>query len=192
MAKAPDAFRTISEVAEALDTPPHVLRFWESKFTHVKPVKRAGGRRYYRPDDLALLGGIKILLHDQGMTIKGAQKILREQGVKPVMLLFADHQPGDADDARVIEHAALPDAIPDTDATTQPATSYPVAQSPNVVSLPLRPAPLPARAAPRPDPGPRLLGMAARAVRDGRITPNQIAPLIAQLDDLHRRLVSAR
>ncbi len=87
MAKSPDAFRTISEVAEWLDKPAHVLRFWESKFTQVKPVKRAGGRRYYRPDDMLLLGGIKKLLHDDGMTIKGVQKILREQGVKYVASL---------------------------------------------------------------------------------------------------------
>lgn len=82
--KARDAFRTISEVADWLDTPAHVLRFWESKFTQVKPVKRAGGRRYYRPDDMVLLGGIKVLLHDQGMTIKGVQRLLREEGVKHV------------------------------------------------------------------------------------------------------------
>lgn len=84
MAKSPDAFRTISEVSEWLDTPAHVLRFWESKFTQIKPVKRAGGRRYYRPEDMALLGGIKTLLHEQGMTIKGVQKLLREQGVRHV------------------------------------------------------------------------------------------------------------
>jgi DNA-binding transcriptional MerR regulator len=84
MSKSADAFRTISEVAEWLDTPAHVLRFWESKFTQVKPVKRAGGRRYYRPADMRLLGGIKKLLHDDGMTIKGVQKILREQGIKHV------------------------------------------------------------------------------------------------------------
>jgi DNA-binding transcriptional MerR regulator len=84
MAKSPDAFRTISEVSEWLDTPAHVLRFWESKFTQVKPVKRAGGRRYYRPEDMALLGGIKSLLHEQGMTIKGVQKLLREQGIRHV------------------------------------------------------------------------------------------------------------
>ncbi|KPP87308.1 MAG: putative transcriptional regulator [Rhodobacteraceae bacterium HLUCCA08] len=84
MAKSPDAFRTISEVADWLDTPAHVLRFWESKFSQVKPVKRAGGRRYYRPEDMALLGGIKKLLHDDGMTIKGVQKLLREQGVRHV------------------------------------------------------------------------------------------------------------
>jgi len=84
MVKSADAFRTISEVAEWLDTPAHVLRFWESKFSQVKPVKRAGGRRYYRPVDMELLGGIKRLLHDDGMTIKGVQKILREQGIKHV------------------------------------------------------------------------------------------------------------
>ena len=89
MAKSPDAFRTISEVAAQLDTPAHVLRFWESKFPQVKPVKRAGGRRYYRPDDIALLGGIKVLLHDQGMTIRGVQKLLRERGVKHVATLSA-------------------------------------------------------------------------------------------------------
>lgn len=84
MAKSADAFRTISEVAEIVQVPAHVLRFWESKFTQVKPVKRAGGRRYYRPDDIRLLSGIRLLLHDEGMTIKGVQKILREQGVPHV------------------------------------------------------------------------------------------------------------
>lgn len=87
MGKSRDAFRTISEVSEWLDTPAHVLRFWESKFTQIKPVKRAGGRRYYRPVDMELLGGIKKLLHDDGMTIKGAQKLLREMGVKHVASL---------------------------------------------------------------------------------------------------------
>jgi DNA-binding transcriptional MerR regulator len=87
MEKSPDAFRTISEVAEWLDTPAHVFRFWESRFTQIKPIKRAGGRRYYRPTDMLLLGGIKKLLHDGGMTIKGVQKILREKGVKHVQSL---------------------------------------------------------------------------------------------------------
>lgn len=87
MGKSPDAFRTISEVSEWLDTPAHVLRFWESKFTQIKPVKRAGGRRYYRPEDMELLGGIKALLHDEGMTIKGVQRLLRQEGVKHVASL---------------------------------------------------------------------------------------------------------
>ncbi|KEO51323.1 MerR family transcriptional regulator [Thioclava pacifica] len=84
MGKSADAFRTISEVAELLDTPTHVLRFWESKFPQLKPVKRAGGRRYYRPGDVALLGGIKHLLHDEGMTIRSVQKKLREEGIREV------------------------------------------------------------------------------------------------------------
>ncbi|MFY0632684.1 MAG: MerR family transcriptional regulator [Vannielia sp.] len=84
MGKAPDAFRTISEVADWLGVQTHVLRFWESKFTQVKPLKRAGGRRYYRPADMELLGGIRKLLHEDGLTIKGAQKFLRENGVKAV------------------------------------------------------------------------------------------------------------
>ncbi len=84
MDKSPEAFRTISEVAEALETPAHVLRFWESRFPQIRPVKRAGGRRYYRPSDVALLTGIKRLLHEEGLTIRGVQKILREQGVRHV------------------------------------------------------------------------------------------------------------
>jgi DNA-binding transcriptional MerR regulator len=82
--KAPDAFRTISEVSEALDLPQHVLRFWEAKFPQVKPLKRAGGRRYYRPDDIDLLKGIRFLLYAEGLTIKGVQKVLREQGGRHV------------------------------------------------------------------------------------------------------------
>lgn len=85
MTKSPEAFRTISEVADALDVPPHVLRFWETRFTQVKPVKRGGGRRYYRPEDVRLLRGIRGLLYDDGMTIKGVQKILRERGIRHVI-----------------------------------------------------------------------------------------------------------
>ncbi|MEC9312187.1 MAG: MerR family transcriptional regulator, partial [Pseudomonadota bacterium] len=84
MSKSPDAFRTISEVAEWLGVQAHVLRFWESKFTQVKPVKRAGGRRYYRPADMLLLGGIRKLLHDDGMSIKEVQAILRDLGITHV------------------------------------------------------------------------------------------------------------
>ena len=105
MAKSRDAFRTISEVSDWLDTPAHVLRFWESKFPQIKPVKRAGGRRYYRPDDMALLSGIKLLLHEQGMTIKGAQKLLREKGVRHVTDLGAG-LPLESDD--VIEARVSP------------------------------------------------------------------------------------
>lgn len=85
MAKAEDALKTISEVAEDLSVPQHVLRFWESKFTQIKPMKRAGARRYYRPADLDLLRGIQHLLHEDGMTIKGVQKMLKEGGVAAVV-----------------------------------------------------------------------------------------------------------
>lgn len=84
MDKAPDAYRTISEVAEDLDLPQHVLRFWETRFAQIKPLKRGGGRRYYRPDDIELLKGIRHLLYKEGYTIKGVQRILKEQGVKAV------------------------------------------------------------------------------------------------------------
>jgi DNA-binding transcriptional MerR regulator len=78
--KAPDAFRTISEVADEIDVPQHVLRFWESRFSHIRPMKRGGGRRYYRPDDVDLLRGIRHLLYGEGYTIRGVQRILREHG----------------------------------------------------------------------------------------------------------------
>jgi DNA-binding transcriptional MerR regulator len=83
--KSPEAFRTISEVAAELDVPQHVLRFWETKFAPVRPLKRGGGRRYYRPGDLDLLRGIHALLYRDGLTIKGVQKILRERGPRYVM-----------------------------------------------------------------------------------------------------------
>ncbi len=88
--KSPDAFRTISEVAEDLDLPQHVLRFWETRFTQIKPLKRGGGRRYYRPDDVELLRGIRHLLYGEGYTIKGVQRILKEQGPRFVMQIWRE------------------------------------------------------------------------------------------------------
>ncbi|QEN87096.1 MerR family transcriptional regulator [Labrys sp. KNU-23] len=85
MEKAPDAFRTISEVAEDLDLPQHVLRFWETRFSQIKPLKRGGGRRYYRPDDIDLLKGIRYYLYGEGYTIKGVQRILKERGNRHVI-----------------------------------------------------------------------------------------------------------
>jgi len=82
VAKGPEAFRTISEAADELHVPQHVLRFWETKFSFIKPMKRAGGRRFYRPADIAVLRGVRRLLHDEGYTIKGVQKLHREQGLK--------------------------------------------------------------------------------------------------------------
>lgn len=82
--KSPDAFRTISEAADELDVPQHVLRFWETRFSQIKPMKRAGGRRYYRPADVELLKGIRSLLYKEGYTIRGVQKILKEEGAAHV------------------------------------------------------------------------------------------------------------
>lgn len=87
MDKSPDAYRTISEVADELGLPQHVLRFWETRFPHIKPLKRGGGRRYYRPDDIDLIRGIQTLLYSEGYTIKGVQRILKEDGVKPVQMV---------------------------------------------------------------------------------------------------------
>ena len=103
MEKAPDAFRTISEVAEELNVPQHVLRFWESRFREIKPMKRGGGRRYYRPEDVHLLRGIRHLLYGEGYTIRGVQRILKEQGGKFVQAVWQagapqpGHRPGDDD-----------------------------------------------------------------------------------------------
>ena len=82
MAKGPEAFRTISEAAVTLGVPQHVLRFWETKFSFIRPMKRAGGRRFYRPQDIEVLKGVRILLHDEGYTIKGVQRLHKEQGLR--------------------------------------------------------------------------------------------------------------
>lgn len=104
--KGPEAFRTISEVADDLDLPQHVLRFWETRFAQIKPLKRGGGRRYYRPDDVTLLRGIKHLLYGEGYTIKGVQRILREQGPKHVMMLWQD---AEIDDDEVAPAPSTPE-----------------------------------------------------------------------------------
>ena len=95
MTKSADAFRTISEVADWLDTETHVLRFWESKFSQIKPVKRAGGRRYYRPKDMLIIGGIKKLLHEDGLTIKGTQRIIKDKGLNYVSNLSKPLETGE-------------------------------------------------------------------------------------------------
>lgn len=113
--KSPEAFRTISEVAEALDVPQHVLRFWESRFAQIRPVKRAGGRRFYRPDDVDLLRGIRALLYFEGYTIKGVQKILREKGVRYAAALGREDRAAKGRGPSTASHAA-DDAAHDFDA----------------------------------------------------------------------------
>jgi len=106
--KAPEAFRTISEVADELEVPKHVLRFWEAKFAQLKPMKRGGGRRYYRPEDVALLRGIRFLLYNDGYTIRGVQKILREHGPRFVMDFRRVAEEEEQEDAM-----SMPREIPD-------------------------------------------------------------------------------
>jgi DNA-binding transcriptional MerR regulator len=119
VAKGPEAFRTISEAADELHVPQHVLRFWETKFHFIKPMKRAGGRRFYRPTDIAVLRGVRRLLHDEGYTIKGVQRLHREQGIKrlvaageggTVAAAAAARPPGDA------SGGGLPRALSDLEA----------------------------------------------------------------------------
>lgn len=127
MDKAPDAYRTISEVAEDLDLPQHVLRFWETRFTQIKPLKRGGGRRYYRPDDVELLKGIRHLLYKEGYTIKGVQRILKEQGARAVQVFARDIAPEPTAPAMMM----APDPVP---APVMPAP--PVVPAPMVVAPP--------------------------------------------------------
>jgi DNA-binding transcriptional MerR regulator len=213
MGKSPDAFRTISEVSDWLDTPAHVLRFWESKFTQIRPVKRAGGRRYYRPEDMALLGGIKTLLHEQGMTIKGVQKLLREQGVRHVSALGPQPlddvgevvDPAPAAPVRVIRAAPLPDipaaARAPTDAPSPPADPTPdhaaaqPAPAAPAPQLPLDLAPAPRRRRALPDLPPEAAAepgiLSAILARDpAALTRKQarLAPVVARLAALRDRL----
>lgn len=128
--KAPDAFRTISEVAEELDLPQHVLRFWETRFNQIKPMKRGGGRRYYRPEDVELLRGIRALLYAEGFTIRGVQRLLKEKGIAFVAgvgrtgsvqadAVAAREEGGDPADWR-LEESAEGDGALEADAATQP------------------------------------------------------------------------
>jgi len=163
LSKSRDAFRTISEVSEALDTPAHVLRFWESKFTQVKPVKRAGGRRYYRPNDVELIAGIKQLLHNDGMTIKGAQKLLREKGVKSVAAIGAEVLAGR--DGTIIDvtpaTTAPEEAAPKAAAPKAEAPAKPVEEAPEVAT---EPTPVEANA-PKSEPA-LTLNLAPKAAED--------------------------
>jgi DNA-binding transcriptional MerR regulator len=110
--KSPDAFRTISEVAVDLDVPQHVLRFWESRFREVKPMKRGGGRRYYRPEDILLLRGIRQLLYGEGYTIRGVQRIIREQGIKFVQEAAQPAAPAlESDAEELVEEADAAEVV---------------------------------------------------------------------------------
>lgn len=199
MDKSPDAFRTISEVADHLDTPAHVLRFWESRFPQIRPVKRAGGRRYYRPSDVALLTGIKRLLHDEGLTIRGVQKILRDHGVRHVAGLSdeavsltdlglapgAVAPTGGSDPAEVVADE-VPEAgfiaVEDDEIELPPA---PVRASPVQPSLPLfEAAAAPPARKPRED---TTVATRLRALPRGALQPKR-----AEVAALARRLAALR
>ena len=166
MEKSPEAFRTISEVAEDLDVPQHVLRFWETRFSQVKPLKRGGGRRYYRPDDVDLLKGIRYYLYGEGYTIKGAQRILKDRGIRHVAEIGRAQTENFAPPVAVIpkaddeqkrrERAEWPEATP-MPRPTQAASRPDGGEGPlHVAETPRRPAgpplapPLPPRRAIRP------------------------------------------
>jgi DNA-binding transcriptional MerR regulator len=139
--KAPDAFRTISEVAEDLDVPQHVLRFWESRFAQIKPMKRGGGRRYYRPDDVDLLRGIRHLLYGEGYTIRGVQRILREQGGRFVQSVWRDGAPQPDRHDRAADEEDTAEAANGLDAANGAAVvdeDEPVRQAPDITPAPPR------------------------------------------------------
>jgi DNA-binding transcriptional MerR regulator len=123
--KSADAYRTISEVAEGMDLPQHVLRFWETRFPQIKPLKRGGGRRYYRPDDIELLAAIKRLLYGEGYTIKGVQKLLKEQGASAVARSSA---------APPSPRPAASSPPPSPSATPQPRGDPPMRPAPTVAA----------------------------------------------------------
>ncbi|MGY6549722.1 MAG: MerR family transcriptional regulator [Roseinatronobacter sp.] len=209
MRKAPEAFRTISEAAHLLQVQAHVLRFWESKFPQVKPVKRAGGRRYYRPNDIALLAGIRFLLHDQGLTIRGVQKLIQEQGVRHVAGLGGPDVvaavTSDPATSTSPEQPARPSAQPPAPpAVATPAEMVdapaPTGQAQSA-GAPLDPAPAPssgAQAAPfsrdarTPRPGLQRPHMLAQALRRGAgpaaDAQAQVAALVARIEALLARM----
>lgn len=208
MEKSPEAFRTISEVSEELRVPAHVLRFWETRFVQIKPVKHAGGRRYYRPADVALLLGIKKLLHEDGLTIRGVQKILREHGVKFVSAIggqqdgggIAAYERGDPAISGPLEEAPM---LVDADALPPQNNVVALKHSGRAKAAPAAPSPslLPSggqmaldlpEQAPAPSEKPPLAAR-LRQLPPGRLAHRQeaAAALAARLRVLHTRLSQA-
>jgi DNA-binding transcriptional MerR regulator len=181
--KAPDAFRTISEVADDLDIPQHVLRFWETRFTQIKPMKRSGGRRYYRPDDVDLLRGIRRLLYGEGYTIRGVQRILKEHGIKSVQGLIDGSTPAPSFPAA--EQAALREPPDDGDEPDIDAGDD--EQEDEIDEAPVTPR----RASEAGSPSPRAdtparpqPPVAAKPNHDGEARKLELAKLQAALQDL--------
>jgi resuscitation-promoting factor RpfA len=191
MQKAPDAFRTISEASDALQVPAHVLRFWESKFSQVKPVKRAGGRRYYRPADIDLLSGIKTLLYDQGMTIRGVQKLIADKGARQIAQIapLAEEMVSEPQ-STMPETSPAPEASPDA-GPLAPQKQADAASPPPRIAPPeaakLARTPLPGHLAS----GSIRAGALAHALRMAPPAPDRIQaakPLLARLEALRIKL----
>jgi DNA-binding transcriptional MerR regulator len=205
--KGPDAFRTISEVADDLDLPQHVLRFWETRFAQIRPMKRGGGRRYYRPDDIDLLRGIRHLLYDEGYTINGVQRILRERGVRQVQavgraVVSVAAQPelvhGGGNGQRAGGLAGVFDYLPSLRAPrTEPAAELP--RSTDMPSHDLRDddlAPIPFRrsyAPPAERPTPPMRPTSDQEAQGARVSADAARVLRATLQELTecRRLLDA-
>jgi DNA-binding transcriptional MerR regulator len=189
--KAPDAFRTISEVADDLDVPQHVLRFWESRFREIKPMKRGGGRRYYRPDDIDLLRGIRHLLYGEGYTIRGVQRILKEQGVKTVQSLWQPGAPqlkrraGAADDVDAADDD-VELAAADDEQSPRPAGTAARAGGATRPQQSASPQP-----APRPDPSPPRAVPPAAAAGLGEADLRKLREALKELTECRSQLESA-
>jgi DNA-binding transcriptional MerR regulator len=165
--KAPDAFRTISEVADDLDLPQHVLRFWESRFPQIKPMKRGGGRRYYRPEDIDLLRGIRHLLYGEGYTIRGVQRILKEQGLRTVQSVgqgrpvpLPEPAPEDAETDAAEAQNSVPSFLPPIFSSTGPRSAAEEPESDADAALETNAAP----SAPPPRPAPVAAVAASSAI----------------------------
>ena len=168
MSKSVDAFRTIGEVADELNVPKHVLRFWEGKFPHIRPMKRGGGRRYYRPEDMELLRGIRHLLHAEGYTIKGVQKILREQGIDSVKAASAAGEAAAAKDSRASRSRGKAQVSAKAGAAPAAASAKPAEDSGQPMGSKEK-APAAAKATPRKD-------VVAAAIRELEICRQLLRP----------------
>jgi DNA-binding transcriptional MerR regulator len=180
--KAPEAYRTISEVAEELNLPQHVLRFWETRFPHIKPMKRGGGRRFYRPEDVDLLRGIRHLLYGDGYTIRGVQRILREQGVRAVQSVGQGRE------------VALPPRSPhdelEPDGDVEPAEAAPEANGAAVERAASRavppPKPINGASAPAKPASPHAQVSAAKSLANGDL--ERLRGALASLEEARRLL----
>ena len=179
--KAPDAFRTISEVAGDLDLPQHVLRFWETRFTQIKPMKRGGGRRYYRPEDVNLLRGIRLLLYSEGYTIRGVQRLLKEKGAAFVAS-FGQAGP---------DHAVVP--VGPEEAAEAPVVAEAPKVKPGLRAPPVRAkAPVPADRTPAPEMRPRAAPSPRPAPALAVAGRRRIESVLAELIEAKRLLDQVR